>query len=257
MNTLIAILVLGLTAVSASPTRQLKIVGGNTAIISQYPSTVALLYSSDATNYLQSCVGTILTTKCIVTAAHCVRDDAISKWRARVGSTWSNGGGTIYVLTSMLIHPNFNLRTMDSDIALVRSTVHFSYSNVVKAASIASASYNLADNQTVWAVGYGASTTGVSEQLRHIQIATINQRTCVSRYGTLGSNITANMVCAGQLSTNIGAQCVGDSGGPLLHNGVLVGVYSWGLSCANSQYPGINTRISSFTPWIQANANKV
>lgn len=54
-------------------TKQAKIVGGKVAVISQYPSTTSLLYAADGSNYLQSCVGTILTAKSIVTAGHCLQ----------------------------------------------------------------------------------------------------------------------------------------------------------------------------------------
>lgn len=48
-------------------------IGGNVAVISQYPSTAGLLYASDNMYYYQACVGNIITTKAIVTVAHCVR----------------------------------------------------------------------------------------------------------------------------------------------------------------------------------------
>ena len=45
-----------------------------------------------------------------------------------------------------------------------------------------------------------------------------------------------------------------DSGGPMVkyynHEWMLVGVISTGYGCARSDYPGIYTRVSEFTPWI-------
>ena len=49
---------------------------------------------------------------------------------------------------------------MNNDIAVLRSANTFSFNNNVRAASIAGANYNLADNQAVWAAGWG--TTSVS-----------------------------------------------------------------------------------------------
>lgn len=52
--------------------------------------------------------------------------------------------------------------------------------------------------------------------------------------------------------------CGGDSGGPLLLKGSsidddqLVGIVSWGISCANDDYPGVYSRISYYYDWIQS-----
>ncbi|MBN4724496.1 serine protease, partial [Escherichia coli] len=123
-------------------------------------------------------------------------------------------------------HPSYNANTYDSDIAVMRSATTIVYvNNAAQPGSIASANYNLADNQVVWAAGWGATeSSSGSEQLRHVQIWTINQNTCNQRYG---GSITANMLCSGWLDVGGRDQCSGDSGGPLYHNRVVVGVCSW------------------------------
>lgn len=45
--------------------------------------------------------------------------------------------------------------------------------------------------------------------------------------------------------------CKGDSGGPVIHNGVLVGVVSWGkVTCAGTGEPGVYARVSHYADWI-------
>ncbi|XP_022821656.1 trypsin, alkaline B-like [Spodoptera litura] len=256
MRAVFVLLAISLTAVTAVPAKQSVIVGGSVAVISQYPSVVGLLYSSNGNNFYEVCVGTIVTTKSILTAAHCVYGDAVYKWRARAGSSWANSGGTVYALNSFTIHPSFNFRTMNNDIAILRTPVIITNSNVVKPASIAGVNYNLPDNQVVWAVGWGTPLVGAApgEQLRHIQAWTINQNTCASSYAAFGANVTANMLCFGWPKGGARDQCQGDSGGPVYHNGILVGISSWGYGCANAAYPGVNTRISKLASWIQTNA---
>jgi len=52
----------------------------------------------------------------------------------------------------------------------------------------------------------------------------------------------------------------GDSGGPLVAMAesnltwYLIGVTSYGASCADSKFPGVYTRVSSFETWISGNA---
>ncbi|KOB66887.1 Trypsin, partial [Operophtera brumata] len=209
----------------------------------QYPTIASLLYSWNSLTYWQACGGTIINTRSILTAAHCPFGDAASRWRVRVGSTNANSGGVVHNLASVINHPSYNSRTMDNDISIMRTATVINYvNNAVQPASIAGANYNLGDNQVVWAAGWGTTSAGgsASEQLRHVQIWTVNQNTCAQRYASGGATITANMLCSGWLDVGGRDQCQGDSGGPLYHNGIVVGVCSWGFGCAQAFYPGVN-----------------
>ncbi|XP_063899711.1 trypsin, alkaline C-like [Helicoverpa armigera] len=252
----ITALLASLVVVAANPASQ-RIVGGTATTINQYPSIVALLYSQNGNSFRQQCGGTVLNNRSILTAAHCPFGDHTSRWRVRAGSTFANRDGNIYVISTFIYNPNFNFRSMDSDIAILRTSANIPFSNVVQPGSIAGANYNLADNQVVWAAGWGRTHPHVvtgSEQLRHVQVYTINQSICRQRYERASRTITPNMLCSGVLDVGGRDQCDGDSGGPLYHNNVVVGISSFGVSCAHKDYPGVNVRVSRFTRWIQNNA---
>ncbi|XP_026759204.1 trypsin CFT-1-like [Galleria mellonella] len=250
------LIALTVAAVSAAPKNPQRIVGGSVTSIEQWPEMTSLLFSWTGSTFSQSCGGSILNNRSVLSAAHCFVGDPPTRWRVRVGSTNANSGGTVINVGQIFINPTYSSSTLDNDVAILRVTTNFIYSNVIRAASIAGTNYNLADNQVVYATGWGRVSPGgaASEQLREVQIWSINQATCRSRYAELGLTVTDNMLCSGWLDVGGRDQCQGDSGGPLFHNGVVVGICSWGYSCATARYPGVNTRVSRYTTWIQANA---
>lgn len=93
-----------------------------------------------------------------------------------------------------------------------------------------------------------------SEQLRHVQVWKVNRQTCAQRYVIVGRPITENMLCSGWLDVGGRDQCAGDSGGPLYYNGVIVGICSFGWSCAVPFFPGVNARVSRYPAWISQHA---
>ncbi|XP_013175875.1 PREDICTED: trypsin CFT-1-like [Papilio xuthus] len=255
MRISLLLLALGLAVATGAPKNSERIVGGSITTISEYPYGAALLFSSVVTTFWQVCGGTILNNRAILSAAHCFYYTSAINWRIRVGSSYGNSGGDVHLTSQIIMHPEYNDFTYVNDIAILRASTNFAFNNDVQPGSIAGPNYNLIDNQVVWAIGWGATTFKGprSEQLRHVQVWTVNQATCRQRYAER-REVTGNMLCSGWLDVGGRDQCQGDSGGPLIHNNVVVGVCSWGYECARAEYPGVNTRVSSYTPWIQANA---
>ncbi|CAH0405210.1 unnamed protein product [Chilo suppressalis] len=249
------VLFLALTA-DAAVTRDQRIAGGSVTTITNYPEMVSLLYSAGSSNHRQECVGTILTNRAILTAGHCTYGYTPAMWRSRVGSTHANSGGVVHNSARIINHPNYNVFTIDNDIAIIHTSSQIHFTNVIRAANIAGSNYFLGDNQVVWAAGWGFTQTNgnPSEQLRHVQIWVVNQAVCRSRYAELSVLITDNMLCSGWLDVGGRDQCTMDSGGPLYHNGVVVGVCSFGFACGHPRFPGVNARVSRYTAWIQNNA---
>ncbi|XP_026735622.1 trypsin, alkaline A-like [Trichoplusia ni] len=234
-----------------------KIAGGALTTISQYPFAAALLTNRAGGDYVQACGGTIITQSAILSAASCFYTGTVQNsaaaWRARVGSSYRNSQGTIYIINRFTIHEGFSPTTLVNDIAVLRTTWTITYSANVQPARIAGAAYNTGNNQEVWAIGWGAISNQVSasDQLRHVQVWTILQQTCVNRYAQTTTTINDNMICAGFLDVGLRGQCTGDVGGPLLDPaGIVVGVFSRTQGCADDWYPDVNTRVSSYTNWI-------
>ncbi|XP_037298769.1 trypsin, alkaline B-like [Manduca sexta] len=256
MRLFLALLALGFAAVAAVPANPQRIVGGSPTTIQQYPTIVAVLFSWEGNTFHQHCGGTILNNRTILTAAHCPYNEPVNRWRIRTGSTFANSGGVVHNVNSYRIYPKYNPRTLNNDIAIMRTASIISFNNAAQPARIAGPNYIVGDNQVVWAAGWGAlwyQGPG-SERLRHVQVWTVNMVTCRARYAAVGAILSDSMLCSGWLDVGGRDQCQGDSGGPLYHNGVVVGVCSWGHECALPNLPGINARVSRFANWIRNNA---
>lgn len=80
---------------------------------------------------------------------------APNRFRVRVGSTFANSGGVVHNVAQNILHPQYQAATTNNDIAVVRLASTIVHNNQARPASIAGANYNLADNQVVWATGWG------------------------------------------------------------------------------------------------------
>jgi len=90
----------------------LQIIGGEDADIKDYPWQVAL-FGVDENGYIthQMCGGSIIDPYWILTAAHCVQDNAhkTEKIVAHITSLSNPGQGQIIEISDYIIHENFDI----------------------------------------------------------------------------------------------------------------------------------------------------
>ena len=166
-------------------------------------------------------------------------------------------------VSQIIIHPNYNPTTLDSDIALLKlsSAVTLGGSGETKTGliSLATTSMGTLAGRNSWVTGWGALTTGGQspDKLYEVQLPIITNTIC-NDSNHWGGQITANMLCAGILNTGGKGFCQGDSGGPVVvQNGAqwkLAGVISFtGNICGSPQTLSVSTRVSNYTTWINSN----
>ncbi|XP_075974836.1 trypsin CFT-1-like [Anticarsia gemmatalis] len=251
MRVVLFTLWVALAALAGAKAGSLRIAGGSVTTINNYPSMAVVLSSQDFVVYRHICGGTILNNRSILTAAHCfaVGDD-LRRNRFRVGSSWATSGGVVHTASRIIMHPQFFI--IWNDIAIMQTGNAISYNDVVRPGSFAGPNSNIPDDTAVWAAGWGRTgpNDGNSEQLKHVQLWTMNQAACLQHWG----NIDDDMICVQAREENTG-QCNGDSGGPLYFNNVVIGVLSFGGNvCGVRENPTVSMRVSRYIHWIQANA---
>jgi len=95
--------------------------------------------------------------------------------------------------------------------------------------------------------------------LMRVELSVIGNAECAAREGmgrvssadgTMRPRVHPRVFCAGD---PVRKTCKGDSGGPVVQGGVLVGIVSWGKrDCTGDGEPGVYTRVSAYADWIKA-----
>ncbi|MEU6488376.1 trypsin-like serine protease [Streptomyces sp. NPDC046887] len=195
------------------------IIGGGQA---QSGPWAARLFS----NGRETCSATIIAPTWILTAKHCVSGGGLS---FRIGSLDQHSGGTTANGAQTYTH--------SSDLALVRldRSVSATYARLGQPGSVSV-------GQSVQVYGWGATSQCGSEancQSRYLKVANVTVTGgCSDAYG--GSAICArrgNGITAG-----------GDSGGPMMANGIQVGV----ASTSDRQTTTAYTNVTAYRSWIQS-----
>jgi len=234
-----------------------EIVGGTATTIGANPWQVSL-QSSGGSHF---CGGQVLNANWVLTAQHCVNSGSgtISKpGRVVAGSTTISGSnnGQVRTVAEVIVYPGYVDASKGKDVALLRlsSPLDLSGANVKAIGMIteADASAGLTNAGVVSRVtGWGTlSSSGSSpDTLQTVDVNIVSNSSAQTSYPQ--ETITADQLAAAAPGKD---SCQGDSGGPLtvLKSGVrtLAGVVSWGYGCADSRYPGMYARVSSFESWI-------
>lgn len=220
------------------------IVGGTTTTTTAYPFMMQITDASQN----QFCGGTLVSATKVVTAAHCMAGETAGNVRVIGGRTYLNGtNGTVSRVSDIWVNPDYTDATEGNDVAVLTLSTSMPYTPASYVGSSDTGVY--ASGTTARIIGWGTTSSGgsSSNQLRTATVPIVSDSSCKSSYGS--DFIASDMVCAGYTSGGVDT-CQGDSGGPLLIGGVLAGITSWGEGCAQAGYPGVYTRLTTFSDLV-------
>jgi secreted trypsin-like serine protease len=263
---------------------QPRIVGGTTASVSTYPWQAAVVYSTAQSpnknpHQRQFCGGSLLTSRIVITAAHCVADtdpdcsftcalnDQGGDGTAKIdpndvdvilgrSTLTDTGQGTEHSVTAVVPRSNYDPDYQGDGVP------RYDVAYLVLSSASAQTPIKIAgtDEGALWDPGRSADISGwgstsengnTVDTLRSATVGVIADPTCGSA-SVYGSDFDpATMVCAGYMAGGVDT-CYGDSGGPLeapLEGGGyrLVGITGWGEGCAEAGFPGVYTRVAGPT----------
>uniref|UniRef100_A0A667ZLZ5 trypsin n=1 Tax=Myripristis murdjan TaxID=586833 RepID=A0A667ZLZ5_9TELE len=246
-----------------------KIVGGYECPKHSVPYQVSLF-----TGY-NFCGGTLLSSEWVLSAAHCKTNplklafregsgvgasllsqnncnglrgafnSSRSNVEIRLGehNIWEAEGTEQHIMSAKFIrHPDYNSRTQDNDIMLIKLSQPATLNSYVRPATLPTKCAR--DGAMCQISGWG---TRYPDKLQCLDAPLLSDDTCFNAYPF---QITENMICAGFLEGGKDS-CQGDSGGPMVCDGELQGVVSWGHGCALRKKPGVYTKVCNYISWIE------
>jgi trypsin len=194
------------------------------------------------------CGGTLIAKDLVVTAAHCV-SGATGPLAVWLGADDLRQLPESLAVEAVRVHPQYHNRRYQHDVALLYLRGNES-SAEMRAVTLSQASRSDAPLQIL---GFGnTSRTGHNypQLLRAAHVKELPGYECQALGGPYDFVID-RQICAAAPTAD---SCDGDSGGPLLLNGELYGLVSWGTGCGQPSQPGVYTRVSSYADWIQNEA---
>ncbi|NWT13292.1 ACRO protein, partial [Vireo altiloquus] len=237
-----------------------RIVGGTGAADASWPWIVSIQHPA-VPDLGHWCGGSLVTTKWVLTAAHCFDlFNNVSMMYVVLGATQltrPGPGAVVRNIRQVLYHPYYDRKDYSYDIAMLELDQPVQCSPYIQLACVADPTLIVSDLRNCWIAGWGAVTARAqhsSDRLQEAKVQLIDTQLCNSS-SWYGGKVHTHNLCAGYPHGTIDS-CQGDSGGPLMcqdNNAEywwVIGVTSFGRGCARAKRPGVYISTQYFYDWI-------
>lgn len=220
-----------------------RIIGGNTVVPHSRPYMVLLKISSK-----NICAGALIEKDWVLTAAHC---NAGKRTQVILGAHLKDGdekGKQILSIKEALPYPCYDQHTHEGDLQLLKLKKNATINKNVSILALPKMWDDVKPGTRCQVAGWGqqSNNSPASPTLREVNITVIDRKTCNDeKHYNFNPVIGLNMICAGNLKGGKDS-CNGDSGSPLICEGIFRGITAFGLKgqCGTPQGPGIYTFLS-------------
>uniref|UniRef100_A0A146LZD5 Venom serine protease 34 n=2 Tax=Lygus hesperus TaxID=30085 RepID=A0A146LZD5_LYGHE len=230
-----------------------RIVGGQETDIHEFPSMAVFVHGSSRSTW---CGATIISSRAVLTAAHCTAGNNPSDYGILVGehdvSKGSETSDTALVWVSQfIIHPDYNPATQANDIALATTEKPIPFNENIGPACLPF-NFQTPTMKYLTVAGWGMDEFGgtLSDVLKKVALRIVPNNFCTRVYKHYDP---VNQICTFERGKDA---CQYDSGGPLYdynseQKQFLMAVVSYGNDCGRLD-PAVNTRVHSYLDWIQS-----